>query len=116
MAGPYSIEAFAFVQDGLRYTVQRLSAEAGNESLDSRHVSGQELCIGLRSYALDQFGLLARTVLQSWGIYSTEDFGRIVFALVEAGLLRKSDDDSIEDFHLVFDFEDSFSPEAAEFC
>lgn len=118
-AGLYPPQAFAFVQEGLRHTVERLS-EARESAQDGgaaqtaesgRHVSGQELCIGLREYAVSQYGLLARTVLERWNIRRTEDFGRIVFMLVEAGLLRKTDEDIIEDFSGVFDFDEEFGRE-----
>ena len=33
-----------------------------------KHVSGQELCEAIREYALLQYGYLAKTVLNSWGI------------------------------------------------
>ena len=118
-AGTYPPHAFAFVQEGLRHTVDRLSeARArGDDGVGAaeveggRHVNGQELCIGLRDYAVSQYGLLARTVLEQWNIRRTEDFGRIVFLMVEAGLLRKTDDDSIEDFTGVFDFDEVFGRE-----
>ena len=89
-AGEYPIEAFGFIQDGLRHTVERLADQEDRDPSEGRHVSGQELCLGLRDYALDQYGLLAGTVLEGWRIRTTEDFGRLVFALVDAGVLRKS--------------------------
>ena len=75
-----------------------------------RHVTGQQLCLGLREYAIERFGMLAPCVLRHWNISRTEDFGRIVYALIEAGRLDKSADDSIEDFYAVFDFDEAFSP------
>ncbi|MDD5269749.1 MAG: hypothetical protein PHE80_01005, partial [Candidatus Omnitrophica bacterium] len=69
-----------------------------------RHVNGRELSEGLREYAIDQFGPLARTVLESWGVTKTEDFGNIVFNLIKAKLLSKTEEDSIEDFMDVFEF------------
>jgi len=74
----------------------------------SRHVSGEQLCNGLRDFALQQFGLLARTVLNRWNITNCEDFGRIVFAMVESRILAKTEDDSIDDFRDVFDFDAAF--------
>ncbi len=109
-AGPYPPEAFAFVQEGLRATVERIEERKGRvpELEADRHISGRQLCIGLRDFAIDQFGLLARTVLEHWRIRRTEDFGRIVFALVDAGLMRKTDSDSIDDFATVYDFDEVF--------
>jgi len=88
------------VTEALPYTVQR-SGRTG-------HVSGRELCEGLREYALKAFGRLARSVLTSWGIHRSDDIGEIVFNLIDAGLLRKTDEDRREDFHDVFDFEEAF--------
>ena len=110
-AGGYPPEAFLFVQEGLRRTVERLAEAKGEPEGAERHVSGQELCIGLRSHAIDQYGLLARAVLEHWRIRRTEDFGRIVFILIESGLMRKTEEDSIEDFSGVFDFDEAFGRE-----
>jgi uncharacterized repeat protein (TIGR04138 family) len=105
--GRYAIEAFEFVQRGLHYTVQKLHEEAKDPDAD-RHVTGRELSQGLRELALVQWGLLARTVLRRWGITRTEDFGRIVFALVDSGWMSKTQEDTLDDFKDVFDFADAF--------
>lgn len=108
--GPYPPAAYVFVQEGLRHTVDSLRECEGDMPDEGRHVSGQELCVGLRDYAIKQFGPLSRTVLRSWNVVRTEDFGRIVFGLVEAGCLRKTDEDTIEDFQGIYDFDEAFSP------
>jgi uncharacterized repeat protein (TIGR04138 family) len=130
----YPPAAFLFVTEGLRYTTERSGALRRSGSMgemggvggmggmggmggagdglplpDSGHVSGQQLCMGLREYAIDRFGVLAPCVLRHWNISRTEDFGRIVYALIEAGELSKTADDSIEDFHSVFEFDEAFS-------
>lgn len=105
--GTYPAEAYHFVQSGLTYTVQHIHGDKALPT-QNRHVSGQQLCEGLRDYALSQWGLLARTVLARWNITSTYDFGRIVFAMVENDLMQKTDDDDIEDFRNVFDFRTAF--------
>jgi uncharacterized repeat protein (TIGR04138 family) len=69
-----------------------------------RHVTGQQLCHALRDYALTRWGMMARAVLRRWGINQTLDFGRIVFTMVKAGLLRTTEGDTLEDFRDVFDF------------
>lgn len=113
-AGGYSPEAFKFLREGLSHTVKMVhGAEAAetpslDEDDDSRHVSGQQLCIGLRDYAVHRYGWLARMVLNRWGITRTDDFGNIVFAMVEAGLMRKTDDDTLADFQGVYDFCEAF--------
>jgi uncharacterized repeat protein (TIGR04138 family) len=111
-AGPFPREAFQFVRDGLAHTVEMLHGEGqtGDDSDESKHVSGQQLCLGLRDYALDRYGRMARLVLEHWGLRATDDFGRIVFAMVAVGLMRKTDEDSIEDFRAVYEFDEAFDP------
>ena len=75
---------------------------------EPRHITGQELANGFRCLALDRFGPMARTVLQHWGIQTTQDLGEIVFALVECGGLIRQDEDNLEDFQDLFDFEEAF--------
>lgn len=74
-----------------------------------RHVSGQELCEAARRYGLQQYGFLAPTVLATWGIRRTEDFGEIVFNMIEIGQMRKTKADKREDFHGVYEFDDAFA-------
>ena len=74
-----------------------------------RHVSGKELAEGIRDYALQEFGPLALTVLRTWGIQRTEDFGELVFHLVEAGKLGKTEKDTRADFAHVYDFDEVFA-------
>ena len=96
----YKFEAYSFVMAALHQTVTKLAKP--------RHISGQELLEGIRAYALEQYGPMARTVLNYWGIEKTEDFGKIVFALVEVGILRKQPGDKLEDFKEVYKFEEVF--------
>jgi uncharacterized repeat protein (TIGR04138 family) len=107
--GVYPMDAFHFVQQGLAYAVDRFHGSArAEEPIESRHISGQQLCEGLRQFALSKWGMLARTVLKRWQITSTMDFGRIVYALIDAGHMQKTDRDSIEDFRNVYDFKTAF--------
>ena len=89
--GPYPIAAYAFVQEGLRHTVQIIHRQPESLPEQERHVSGQELCIGLREAAIEKWGLLAPVVLDHWHIRRTNDFGRIVYAMIEPlpGMLQK---------------------------
>ena len=73
-----------------------------------RHVSGRELLGGIREFALSRFGLMTKTVFEQWGVTRTGDFGEIVFRLVGAGLLSKTEEDSMRDFDAVYDFDDAF--------
>jgi uncharacterized repeat protein (TIGR04138 family) len=108
----YPADAFEFVQRGLEFTVRRLHGKPSKPvqvGIDaSRHVTGQDLALGLRDFAIKQYGLLARAVLKHWNIHRTEDFGRIVFAMVESGLMHKTEHDRLDDFHNVFDFNEAF--------
>jgi uncharacterized repeat protein (TIGR04138 family) len=101
--GTYPIEAYDFLQRGLQYTVQKIHGANPDPNV-CRHVSGQDLCNGIRDYALQQWGYMARTVLRRWNITTTFDFGRMVFALIDNGLMQKTDEDTIEDFRNVYDF------------
>lgn len=117
-AGPFPAEAFQFVREGLAHTVRKIHGESGmtgDVEDETRHVSGQQLCMGLRDFAIVQYGALARTVLDRWSVRRTDDFGRIVFAMIEAGLMRKTDDDTLEDFRGVYEFDEAFvGPDHAE--
>jgi uncharacterized repeat protein (TIGR04138 family) len=96
------------VREGLSHTVLKVHTDAEQMPDAARHVSGQQLCIGLRDYAIERYGLLAPTVLRTWNISRTDDFGRIVFAMIEHGLLSKTAHDTLEDFRAVFDFDEAF--------
>ncbi len=76
-----------------------------------KHVDGRALCLGLRDYAIEQYGLMSRMVLRRWRITSCKDFGEIVFAMVDAGLMKKTENDSIRDFVGVYDFDEAFTPQ-----
>ncbi len=92
--------SYEFVMTALHSVVRSLD--------EPRHISGRELTEGVRELAIGQYGLLAKTVLEHWGIHGTEDVGRVVFAMVEHGILVKEDEDQPEDFRDVFDFEEVF--------
>jgi uncharacterized repeat protein (TIGR04138 family) len=106
--GVYPLEAFHFVQQGLAFSVDHIHGRNVPVEPEQRHISGQQLCEGLRQFALTKWGMLARTVLTRWQITSTMDFGRIVFALIDAGHMQKTDRDTIEDFRNVYDFKSAF--------
>jgi len=110
--GPYAPQAYAFVQDGLRYTVEREhgDAERIREEGGDTHVSGRELARGLRDFAIQRYGLLARRVLEHWNIHRTDDFGRIVYRMIDAGLMSRQDQDRLEDFFSVYSFDEAFDP------
>ena len=76
------------------------------------HISGRELLEGIRALAAKQFGYMAKSVFETWGVKSTEDFGRIVFHLVDAEMMRKTEDDSLDDFRDGFDFGTAFEADS----
>jgi uncharacterized repeat protein (TIGR04138 family) len=98
--GRYHPQAFYFVYEALEHKLHQLG--------ERRHLTAEELLDGLRLLALDRFGLLARTVLEQWGVSRTEDVGEMVYLLIEHGLLFKTEKDTKEEFKDVFDFRQAF--------
>jgi len=101
----YRRGAYYFLREALDFT-QRKVAQGKKQGL--RHVSGQELLAGIREFGGAQFGPMALTVLEEWGVRRGEDFGEIVFNLVASGQLSKTDKDSRDDFKDGYDFDDAF--------
>jgi uncharacterized repeat protein (TIGR04138 family) len=99
----YKLEAYEFLMQALFYAQSKLDRQG--------HVSGKELLFGIKEYGVQQFGPLAQTVFEQWGVKNTLDFGEIVFSLVNNGLLKKTDEDSLEDFKEVYEFKDAFRKE-----
>jgi uncharacterized repeat protein (TIGR04138 family) len=100
----YHREAYLFVREALDHTQKSIGKDTRGRI---RHVSGQELLEGIRDYALHQFGPMAVTVFEEWGIRQSEDFGELVFNMVDIGLLAKTDEDSRADFEGGFDFREA---------
>ncbi len=96
----YNETAYLFILAALHYTIERVG--------EARHISGRELAEGCRDLAIERFGLMARSVLEFWGIRTTRDLGEIVFALVECGVLVKQDGDCVDEFCGVFSFDEAF--------
>ena len=131
----YKLEAYQFVREGLSYGQSimdmgeiRQSEEELSEAADEvsevadelsesedweppaeRHLTGQELCEAIRRYAIEQYGLMAKVVLNSWGLHKTGDFGEIVYNLIEIGMMKKSKTDRREDFDNAYDFDQAFN-------
>lgn len=101
----YPRDAYLFVREALDHTQKNIT-KGGRIQL--RHVTGQELLEGIREYALQQFGPMAKTVFEEWNIRACRDFGEIVFNMVESGMLAKTERDSIRDFEGGYDFDDAF--------
>lgn len=98
--GRFKPDSYEFVLQAVEFTQKSLGKDG--------HVSGAQLLEGMRQFALKQFGPLAKTVLQHWGITTTADFGTIVFIMIEHGLLSKTEDDNPKDFENVYEFDAAF--------
>ena len=99
----YHETAYVFILSALHFVLERLE--------EPRHISGRELVAGVRDLAIQRFGPMARTVLEHWGIRATADVGELVFALVDAGILIKQEEDDLADFTDVFTFDEAFGKE-----
>ena len=121
----YKVDAYLFVLESLSYAQDTLGfgAEPPEDDLEprpadrsrrgrrrtgERHLTGQQLCEAARRYAMQQYGFMARTVLATWGVHSTRDFGEIVFNMIDIGQMRKTRKDKREDFHGIYDFDEAF--------
>ncbi len=100
----YTLQAYNFILNGLDF----YRTKAG----ERRHFSGQELSRGLLEFAQAQFGPLAEKTLASWGVRSTNDFGYIVYNLIDIKLIRKQESDTLQDFFDVIVFSDFFDPDS----
>ena len=118
--GRYHFDSYIFIQQSLAYAqfelgmgVPRPFGLEGDEDEmgtvpPEAHLTGQQLCEAIRLYALDMYGLMAKVVLKNWGIRKTADFGNIVYNLIEIGEMTQSEEDRLEDFTNVYDFEQAF--------
>jgi uncharacterized repeat protein (TIGR04138 family) len=97
--------AYLFLKDALDFTLKR--AAEGNDGV-ARHVSGQELLLGFRDLALQEFGPMSGTLMSEWGLTSSRNIGEMVFLLIDEQMFGRQDSDTIEDFEDVFSFEDAF--------
>lgn len=103
----YDREAYAFLRDALESTLKR--RKKSRKALPhGGHVSADELLDGFRLHAIDEFGPMAYSVLDYWGVHSCEDVGNMVFNLVDCGIFGKTDEDSLDAFRSGYDFEEAF--------
>ncbi len=110
----YTVHGYTLVFEALEHTKHlrkraraKIRTRGGRVPKPTQHVTGRELCEGLRDLALRQYGLMAMTVLAQWGIHTTSDIGEIVYNLIASGDFEKTPADSRTDFDGVFDFEES---------
>jgi uncharacterized repeat protein (TIGR04138 family) len=114
----YKFDAYVFVFEALNYAQKVLglgAAPSGEEDEPNmalsdkraeRHLTGQQLCEAIRQFALEQYGYMAKCVLNSWGVHNTSDFGNIVFNLIDIKQMKKTKQDRREDFDDVFNFDE----------
>jgi uncharacterized repeat protein (TIGR04138 family) len=106
----YAYEAYEFIFQALEHTHKMLGRSPPDESTDPEdvryHVTVRQWVEGICAYARQEFGLMARVVFRMWGIRSTDDFGEIVFNLIDAGLMSRTPDESRADFHALFDLDE----------
>ena len=102
----YHRDAYFFVREALDHTQKLIGKPAKKDEI--RHVSGQQLLDGVRDYALNEYGPMALTVLNEWGLHACEDIGEIVFNMIECNLLAKTEQDTRNDFKSVYNFEEAF--------
>lgn len=104
----FSLQAYRFIFEALDYTAKSLGKNLNSSCEGERHVRGQQLLEGIRKYAMKEMGYMSPTIFELWGIKHDEDFGEIVFNLVESGLMGKTDSDSKQDFKSDCDFKTFF--------
>lgn len=103
--GRYHPDAFAFLHDAMSRAVSEIH---GDKAQPGGHVTGQQLCMSLRDLAIERWGMMAPAVLRKWGVTGSIDFGNMVYLLIENRLMRKTDEDSVEDFRNVFNLDRDF--------
>jgi uncharacterized repeat protein (TIGR04138 family) len=96
----YNVEAYRFLFETLDHMLGKRK--------ERRHVSGAELSLGVRDFAIERFGFLAHTVFDQWGVHKTDDLGEMVYHLIDAGLMSKTDEDKQSDFNGIYDFHEAF--------
>lgn len=116
--GRYRLDAYLFVQQALVYAQCELGmgrprpygveGDPDDDPPAESHLTGQQLCEAIRLFAAELYGLMAKVVLNSWGVYATRDFGEIVYRLIDIGEMTKSETDRPEDFDDVYDFREAF--------
>ncbi|MFM8272441.1 MAG: Minf_1886 family protein [Gemmata sp.] len=105
----FAYEAYEFVCAAVEYTQNRLGRDTERDATDERHVSGAELLRGTCELAVKEFGMMAPVVFRQWGVRTTDHVGELVFKMIGANLLSKSDRDDPDDFRALFDLHEQLS-------
>ncbi len=90
----YAPDAYDFLRQAMDTTVRQYKKDE-----QSRHLTAEELYMGVCALALEEFGPMAKSVMSYWGVHDGRDVGKIVFYMIEAGIFGKQEDDTIEQFH-----------------
>ncbi|MCD6364972.1 MAG: hypothetical protein J7M14_03770 [Planctomycetes bacterium] len=109
--GRYAPEAYEFLHAGLARAAEATHGKGATKP-GQRHVTGKQMCLALRDLAIERWGMLAKAVLARWNINATIDFGNMVYLLIRHDFMHKTEEDSIEDFRDVYDFDDAFGDAA----
>lgn len=104
----YHKDAYDFMREALDYTQSMVRRSEKVANADENHVSAEELLEGSRAFALMRYGPMTKFLLHEWGVFTCEDFGEIVFNMIDQGILRKTEDDRREDFSGKFEFYEAF--------
>jgi uncharacterized repeat protein (TIGR04138 family) len=107
--GRYPLDAYAFLQEGMARAAKAVHGDEG-PLLAPKHVTGQQICESIRDLAVERWGQLAKAVLGRWNVHTTLDFGNMVYLMIEHRLMKKTEEDRLEDFQDVFDFDEAFKP------
>ncbi len=102
--GRYNAMALKFVYEGLGVTIEKIRSD----QVEKRHISGGELSNGLADLAMERWGRLARLVLNRWGVHTTRDLGEIVYLMIANNWMTAQQDDKLDDFDDIYDFERVF--------
>lgn len=103
----YPFKAYEFILDAIGYVQQQVKLQS--QEGESRHVTGQQLAQGCLDFALQEYGMMAGTVLNTWNIRQTADLGELVYNLIGIQLMTKTETDRKEDFHNVYDMQKAFA-------
>lgn len=98
-------QAYLFLKEALDFTLKRAAEDNDGQA---RHVSGQELLEGFRDLALQEFGPMAATLMDEWGLSSTRNVGEMVFQLIDEQMFGRQETDTLEDFEDIYDFDEAF--------
>jgi uncharacterized repeat protein (TIGR04138 family) len=113
---PRTIENLASERGVFRANAYFLVLEAIELAMVSQevrgHISGEYLLDWIRKMGQERYGVMAGEVFNAWGVNSTLDFGRVVFHLVEDGLLKKQEKDNLIDFLDCYEFDKAFTLKA----